>query len=456
MENLKNVLLLVLLVVINGVFSMTETAVVSVRKTRLQSEADNGNTKAKTALQLVENPNAFFSTIQIVISLISIISGAYGAALFSGPVAAQLRKVPFLASAADNLAVILVSVVITYFSLVIGELVPKRLAISEPEKIASQMSGTMKVISAISMPLVKFLSFSTDVVLKLIGAKGTADHSVSEEEVKVMIEQGKQVGVFEETEQDIVESVFRMSDRTVDALMTPRIEVPWLDVDEPIDENLNEIMTSDNLYYPLIQGQADNVIGIVSSKKLLDSFIRHETTNLMALADKPLFIPESKSALSVVDMLRDAGKQVAIVLDEYGGFSGMVTLMDIMESLVGDVPNSIGFTENPVVQRADGSYLLDGQLDIDETKRTLDIKELEDEDRIGYQTLGGFILSQFGFIPNVGDSFEKNGYHFEVVDMDNRRIDKVMVRKVDDEAADENEKPVAASAQKSSVREQMP
>lgn len=416
---------------------MTEMAVVSVRKTRLQSEAENGNTKARSALELVDNPNAFFSTIQIVISLISIIAGAYGATLFSAPAADLLRKVPYLATAADNLAVILVSLVITYFSLVIGELVPKRLAIAEPEKIAMDMSGLMQVLSKLTMPLVKFLSFSTELILKLIKVKNSADLPISEEEVKVMIEQGKQVGVFEETEQDIVESVFRMSDRTVDALMTPRIEVPWLDVDEPVDENLSEIMTSDNLFYPLIQGQTDNVVGIVSSKKLLDEFIRGKDIDLMAIADKPLFIPESKSALSVVDILRDAGKQVAIVLDEYGGFSGMVTLMDIMETLVGDVPNSIGSTENPIVQRADGSYLLDGQLDIDETKRTLELKELEDEDRIGFQTLGGFILSQFGFIPNVGDSFEKNGYHFEVVDMDSRRIDKVLVSKVK-EASDQD------------------
>lgn len=444
METLKNVMLLLLLIVVNGIFSMTEMAVVSVRRTRLQSEAENGNAKARSTLELVDNPNAFFSTIQIVISLISIIAGAYGATLFSDPVANLMRKVPWLASAADNFAVILVSLVITYFSLVIGELVPKRLAIAEPEKIAMCMSGLMKVLSIITMPLVKFLSFSTELILKLIDVQETADHSVSEEEVKVMIEQGKQVGVFEETEQDIVESVFRMSDRTVDALMTPRIEVPWLDVDEPVDENLSEIMVSDNLFYPLVQGHTDNVIGIVSSKKLLDEFIRGKDIDLMAIADKPLFIPESKSALSVVDILRDAGTQVAIVLDEYGGFSGMVTLMDIMETLVGDVPNSIGLVENPIVQRADGSYLLDGQLDIDETKLTLEIKELEDEDRIGFQTLGGYILSQFGFIPNVGDSFEKNGYRFEVVDMDNLRIDKVLVSKVE-EASDEDSSPGASS-----------
>lgn len=444
METLKNVMLLLLLIVVNGIFSMTEMAVVSVRRTRLQSEAENGNAKARSTLELVDNPNAFFSTIQIVISLISIIAGAYGATLFSDPVANLMRKAPWLASAADNFAVILVSLVITYFSLVIGELVPKRLAIAEPEKIAMCMSGLMKVLSIITMPLVKFLSFSTELILKLINVQETADHSVSEEEVKVMIEQGKQVGVFEETEQDIVESVFRMSDRTVDALMTPRIEVPWLDVDEPVDENLSEIMVSDNLFYPLVQGHTDNVIGIVSSKKLLDEFIRGKDIDLMAIADKPLFIPESKSALSVVDILRDAGTQVAIVLDEYGGFSGMVTLMDIMETLVGDVPNSIGLVENPIVQRADGSYLLDGQLDIDETKLTLEIKELEDEDRIGFQTLGGYILSQFGFIPNVGDSFEKNGYRFEVVDMDNLRIDKVLVSKVE-EVSDEDSSSGASS-----------
>ena len=425
-----SVLLLLLLIVVNGIFSMTETAVISVRKARLQNEVEKGNKKARTALELYENQNDFFSTIQIVITLVGIINGAIGASAFSGPVAVLLSKVSFLAPVADTLAFLLVSLLITYLSLVIGELVPKRLATSYPEKISMQMAGIMLTLSKLTSPLVKFLGWSTSVVMRIIGVEENEEVPVSEDEVKVMIEQGKRVGVFDETEQDIVESVFRMSDKTVDSMMTPRTELNWIDLDEPLDESLAEIMDSDGNYFPLVQGATDNVIGIVSAKAVLNSYIQKNPINLDEISESPLFIPESKPALSVLDELRESGKQVAIILDEYGGFSGMITLLDILEELVGDIPGMHDSYEPEIVERADGSWLIDGQMDIDELKDELGIKELEDEYRIGYQTLGGFMLSKFGFIPQAGDLFESDGYKFEIVDMDNRRIDKVLVSKV--------------------------
>ncbi len=287
------------------------------------------------------------------------------------------------------------------------------------------------------------MSWSTSQIVKLLRLKENNELPVSEEEVKVMIEQGKLVGIFDETEQDIVESVFRMSDRMVEAMMTPRTEITWIDLEEPLDEILEEIRESDGNYFPLVRGNADNIVGIVSAKKILDAFIRKDQIDLEAIAESPLFIPESKPALSVLDNLRESGTHVAIILDEYGGFSGMITLLDILEELVGDVPRSDENYDPQIVERADGSWLFDGQLDIDEMKDILNIKELEDEDRVGFQTLGGFILSQFGFIPTVGDFFELGKYRFEVVDMDNRRIDKVLVTQIDSnqESASDKENP---------------
>ncbi|HNY19312.1 MAG TPA: hemolysin family protein [Flexilinea sp.] len=439
-QPLSSFLLLVVLIIINGIFSMTEMAIVSVRKARLQHEMEKGNRKARTALELYENPNDFFSTIQIFITLVGVITGAVGASAFSGPVANLLAKVPLFSSVANTLALLLVSIVITYFSLVIGELIPKRLAISFPEKISLNMSGIMRALSRITKPLVSFLSWSTEIGIKILGVKKIEDDSVSEDEVKVMIEQGTLSGVFDETEQDIVESVFRMSDKTVDGMMTPRTELCWIDLDEPLEESLAEIKESDDSYFPLVRGTTDNVVGIVSAKKILDAYISGDEIDLSKMAETPLFIPESKPALSVVDDLRESGKQVAIVLDEYGGFSGMVTLLDILEELVGDVPGLYDTYHPEMVEREDGSWLIDGQMDIEEFKDELGIKQLADEDRVGYQTLAGFMLSKFGFIPKAGDSFEADGYRFEIVDMDNRRIDKVMVTKLASPSEDDSDK----------------
>ena len=433
-ESTAQILLLLALIIINGLFSMTEMAVVSTRRARLQACLENGDRRAQTVLDLLDNPNDFFSTIQIAISLIGVITGAIGAQTFSHYLVDILVKVSFLKGIAQPLSVLLISILITYFSLVIGELIPKRIATNDPENIAMTMCGPIKVLAGIFRPIVHILSLSTEAGLRIMGIKDSEENTVSEDEIKVMIEQGKQDGVFEENEQDIVESVFRMSDRTVDALMTPRTELPWIDLEEPVEESLKEIADSTYHYFPLVRGNPDDVIGVLSSKALLDAYIRGEALDLEKIAEPPLFVPESKPALSLLDDLKASESNFAVVLDEYGGFSGMITPYDLLNELVGDVTN-IGDEpndEDDILVRDDGSWSFDGLVDIEEFKETIGVRELPDEDRVGYQTLAGFILSYRGAIPSIGDNFDWNGFHFEIADMDGLRIDRVIVNKIDE------------------------
>ena len=434
-ESTAQILLLLALIIINGLFSMTEMAVVSTRRARLQACLENGDRRAQTVLDLLDNPNDFFSTIQIAISLIGVITGAIGAQTFSHYLVDILVKVSFLKGIAQPLSVLLISILITYFSLVIGELIPKRIATNDPENIAMTMCGPIKVLAGIFRPIVHILSLSTEAGLRIMGIKDSEENTVSEDEIKVMIEQGKQDGVFEENEQDIVESVFRMSDRTVDALMTPRTELPWIDLEEPVEESLKEIADSTYHYFPLVRGNPDDVIGVLSSKALLDAYIRGEALDLEKIAEPPLFVPESKPALSLLDDLKASESNFAVVLDEYGGFSGMITPYDLLNELVGDVTN-IGDEpndEDDILVREDGSWSFDGLVDIEEFKETIGVRELPDEDRVGYQTLAGFILSFRGAIPSIGDNFDWNGFHFEIADMDGLRIDRIIVNKIDEQ-----------------------
>ena len=440
-EVVTEIILLFVLILINGLFSMTEMAVVSSRRARLQASLEDGDQRAKTVLDLLDNPNDFFSTIQIAITLIGVITGAVGAQTFSHYLVDVLVEVPFLKGIAQPLSVLLISSLITYFSLVIGELIPKRIATNNPEKIAMAMCGPIRVLSKIFLPVVRILSFSTDLGLKVIGIKEVEESAVSEDEIKVMIEQGKQDGVFEENEQDIVESVFRLSDQTVDALMTPRTELDWIDLEAPVEESLKEIADSTYHYFPLVRGNPDNVVGVISSKALLDAYIRGSDIDLEKIAEPPLFVPESKPALSLLDDLKASESNFAVVLDEYGGFSGMITPYDLLNELVGDVTN-IGEEPNDeeeVLVRDDGSWSFDGMIDIEEFKETIGVKELPDEARIGYQTLAGFILSQTGSIPAAGYSFDWNDFHFEIVDMDGLRIDRVFVNRIEPQPEEPSE-----------------
>lgn len=423
-------ILIILLILGNGLFSMAEIALVSARKTRLQQRADEGDARAKTALEMANAPNRFLSTTQIGISLIAIFTGALGGATLSSHLAVYIQKIALLKPYASAIALIVVVLVTTYFSLVIGELIPKRLGLNNPERIAAMIAKPMHLLSRVASPIISILSFSTELGLRLIGAKPSNEPPVTEEEIKVLIDKGTQVGVFEEAEQDIVEGVFRLGERRVDSIMTPRTEVSWLDLDEPFDEILKKVLDSNFSTFPVAHDNLDNVIGMLDAKELLTLRFSQETVDIKSLLKPPLFVPESTPALKALELLRISRTHVALVIDEYGGSQGMVTLFDILEAIVGDVPGSFDVTEPQAIQREDGSWLFDGMLQIDEFKEILALDDLPGENRAGYQTLGGFIMAHLGNIPSTGQHFEWNNWRFEILDMDGRRVDKVLVAPV--------------------------
>lgn len=438
MDNpLFEILVIFLLLLLNGVFAMSELAVVSSRKVRLQQKAEEGDISARVALDLAESPNRFLSTVQIGITLVGIMAGALGGAALASPLADLLARVDWLKPYAGGVSFAIVVLLTAYFSLVIGELIPKRLALNNPEKIAIKVARPMRFLSRITSPLVNLLSASTDLGMRLIGIAPGNEPPVTEEEIKVLMEQGTQVGVFEAAEQDMIESVFRLSNRYIDAIMTPRTEIEWLDLDETHDEILKDILSSNHSRFPAAAGNLDNVQGVLRAKDFFESLHHGRPFKIQDLLQPPLFVPDSMSSLKVLELIKEAGVHEALVLDEYGGLLGMVTLYDILKAIVGDIRGPGDDLEPQAIKREDGSWLLDGLLDIDDLKDILDLDSLPEEDRIGFQTLGGFIMSQLGSIPTSGSFFEWNGMRFEILDMDGRRVDKVLVSKapLEDEGA---------------------
>jgi putative hemolysin len=432
MENniTAEILIIILLLLINGMFAMAEIAMVSVRKVRLQQLAEDGNAAAKTALELAESPNRLLSTVQIGITLIGIFSGALGGAALAKHLEPVLAKVSWLAPYSGGLSLAIVILFITYFSLLIGELIPKRLALGNPERIAMTLARPMKALAWLTSPVVQFLSISMDFGLRLLGVEASNEPEVTEEEIKVLMQQATDSGVFEEAEQSIMHSVFRLGDRRVDAIMTPHTEITWLNLDDPLEETLQNVLESHFNRFPVAQGSLDNVQGVLFSKDLLAALVHHQDIDLKSILKPALFLPESMPALKALEEFKRSGISVGLVIDEYGGLLGMVTPLNILESIVGDIRAPGQSSEPDFVQREDGSWLVDGLMQVDELKDMLDIDVLPDEDRVGYQTLGGFVMSQLGTIPAAGQHFEFKDMRFEVMDMDGRRVDKVLVSRL--------------------------
>ncbi|MEN4013034.1 MAG: hemolysin family protein [Bellilinea sp.] len=424
------ILFIFLLLIANGVFAMSEIAMVSSRKARLQQKADDGDPAAVAAIELAETPNRFLSTVQIGITLIGILAGALSGATIAEWLAGLVATIPLLAPYSEGIALAVVVILLTYFTLVIGELIPKRLALNNPESVATAISRPMRLLSNLTSPLVRLLSASTELGLRILGIRPSTEPPVTEEEIKVLMEQGTQVGIFEEAEQDMVASVFRLSDRYIDAIMTPRTEIEWLDLDESPAEILAEVIRSKHSRFPAAHDNLDNVVGILPAKDFLSKMYAGQAFDIQTLLQPPLFVPDSMSALKVLEMIRAAGVHEALVLDEYGGLLGMVTLYDVLRAIVGELPGSGANGEPQIIQREDGSWLVDGLLSVDDLKELLDVEELPEEDRIGYQTVGGFIFNQLGSIPSAGQSLAWNDYRFEIIDMDGRRIDKVLVTRL--------------------------
>jgi len=437
-ETLLDALLILLLILANGLFSMTEIALVSARKARLEEHAENGEEKAKVALDLASSPNRLLSTTQVGITLVGILIGAVGNETLGSRLAVLLATVPFLTPYAEGLALAIIVIVVSYLSLVLGELIPKRIALNNPERVAMAMSGIMRAMEWVAHPFVLLLTHSTDLGMRLLRIKPSQEPVVTEDEVMGLIEQGTVTGVFEETEQDMVESVFRFGDRTVDAIMTPRSEIEWIDLDEPLDEIIKQVATSKHTRFPVAHEDLDDVQGFLRGRELLARCVNNETPQLNDLIERPLLIPESMSALKMLELFKQKGVEIAVVIDEYGGTLGIVSLHDILTTIVGDIPDSGEEAESDVVEREDGSLLLDGMIPVEELEDMLDINALPDEERAGYQTLGGLMMSQIGGIPVTGQHFEWQGYRFEVVDMDGRRVDKVLVTPMQDKKQETN------------------
>ncbi len=434
MNTIVEILVILILILCNGFFAMSEIALVSARKVRLEQRAEDGDKGAKTALELTRSTSKLLSAVQIGISLVSMLTGVFGGVTLAERLTGVFANVPWLARYASPISFTIVVVVTTYFSLVLGELIPKKLALNNPEKIASRVSGFMRFVSWLTSPLIKLLSASTDLGVRILGVKPSAEPPITEEEIKVLIDEGKQVGVFGEAEQDMVEGVFRLNDRSINAIMTPRTEINWLDINDSSEQILKQVLESPYSRFPVSKGSLDNIIGVLNAKDLLEKHVTNTPYKLQDLLQKPLFVPENTQAVRVLEMERESGVHEALVIDEYGGVQGFVTLFDVLETIIGDLPSLDQETEPQIVRREDGSYLLDGLLPIDEFKELLEIDHLPEEEKVGYQTVGGFLINQFGSIPTAGQNFEWNGLRFEVMDMDSHRVDKVLVTRISNAA----------------------
>ncbi len=419
--------IILLLILTNGLFAMAEIAIVSARRSRLQQWAGEGDARAQAALDLADTPGRFLSTVQIGITLVGIFAGAFGGATLAEELAVRLNRVPLVEPYDQVLAVGLVILLITYLSLVFGELAPKRLALHNAERVAMIVAFPMGALSRLASPIVRLLSFSTELTLRALGVEPTPKEPVTEEEIKILIGQGTRLGVFEPEEEEMVERVFRLADRRVSALVTPRPEVIWFDENDSPEEIRNKVVLGGHSHFPVARGSLDQVLGLVKAKDLLAQSLVCEPLDLKAALQPALFVPEGAPALEVLERFRETRLPIALVVDEYGGLVGLVTLKDFLEAIVGDIPEKGREIEPEVVQRKDGSWLVDGMLPIDEFKALFEIKELPNEAEVYYQTLGGFVMTFLGRIPATAESFDWGGLRFEVVDMDGLRVDKVLV-----------------------------
>ena len=425
----SEILILVGLILINAVLAMAEIALATARKSRLQDWADRGSAMAQRALELVDAPPRFLYVAQIGITLTGIVIGAFGSTV-ADRVAAYLSLIPNLEPYSAPLSLGLVMAGICYFFLVFGELVPKRLAAIDPERALVFLALPLRLMTKIFAPVIYLLNLSTEAVFRLFGAAPHRDPTVTEEEITTLVQKGTDAGVFEQSEQDMVEAVFRLGDKTARALMTPRTQIVWFDVDDSAEQIRKKVAESGHSRFPVSNGKLDNVVGVAQAKDLLTGTLAGAPIKLATYLQQATFVPRTMSALQVLEFIKRSGSHIALVVDEYGGIEGLLTHHDILEAIAGDIPFGTSPTEPKAVQRHDGSWLLDGMLSIDEFKEIFNQESLPGEKRDAYQTLGGFLFTHMGRVPSVSDRFEWNGLCFEIVDMDGKRIDKVLVTSV--------------------------
>ena len=424
-------LLLLLLIALNGLFAMSEMAVVSSRKSRLQRWADEGRPGARVALALANDPSRFLATIQVGITVIGVMSGAFGEASFAAGLARWLSGWPALAPHADTLALAIVVAAIAFVSLIAGELVPKRLALVNPEGTAGLVAPLMSALSRIAYPLVRMLSAITDLVLKALGAAGRTAPPIGEEEIKVLMEQGAKAGVFEKHEPQIVSRLFGLGELRVTALMTPWPDIVYLDLAQPLAWNAERIAASGHSRFPVVHADPRKVEGVVLTKTLLADAVLGKRVDIAGAMARPLFVPESLTAMEVVALFRKHRQTVGLVVDEHGELQGLVTINDVVNALAGDIASVEEAGEPDVVRREEGSWLIDGSVTVHRFKEAVGIRALlPEEESDSYHTLGGFAMMRLGRVPRVGDAFTWESYRVEVVDMDGNRVDKVLVTRL--------------------------
>lgn len=424
------IVIIIVLIVLNGIFAMSEFALVSAKRTRLKQLAEEGNTGAVAALELSNRLTPFLSTIQIGITLVGILAGAFGGATVAEGLAAYLSDFPAIAPYSNALSITLVVLVITYLTLIIGELVPKQLALNKAETIATKVAKPMLFLSAIARPLVVILSVSTEAVLRILRVQKTSGPPVTEEEIKIMLEEGTEAGVFEEAELSMIEGVLEIGDLRVESLMTHRTDIIALDMNDAVKENLQRMVLSGRSYFPAYERNLDNIVGMVSVKDILAKIVESGTVDIRENVTEPLFVPEAISVLKLLELFKELGVHIALITDEYGSIQGIITLHDILEAIVGDVRSLGEPAETPVVVREDGSWLIDGDTAIEKLKDVLSVDSFPEEEEGYYRTIAGLIMYVLQRIPKTGDHIEFKGMRYEVVDMDGNRIDKVLVAKI--------------------------
>ena len=421
------ILIIFALLLINGLFAMAEIAIVSARKARLQKLADEGSRNAQAALVLAQDPTRFLSTVQIGITLVGILAGAFGGATLSESLTVVVAQWPLVGGYARPISIFAVVGAITYFSLIIGELVPKRIALNNPEGRAMMIARPMTALARAAAPCVWFLTLSSNAVLKVFGLGRDVEVPPSEEEVAHMIEQGTTAGVFHRAERAMVEGVLRLDERPVTEIMTRRTKIVWLSATDSDEVNWRKIVASGHSHFPAYEGTRDNVVGMVAVKSLWANAAAGVPNHIRNHLVSPLFVPSTINAAQVLETFKKSGKHLALVADEFGSVQGLVTLIDVMEAIVGDLPEPGDRRSPEMIRRDDGSWLVDGSIPVEELRRRLAWPPLPGEEDGDFETLGGFMVDRFGHIPKAGENFEWNGWRFEIVDMDHNRVDKVLL-----------------------------
>lgn len=422
---LIEIAIILLLILANGVLALAELAIVSSRRTRLETLARSGTRGARTALDLIDDPSRLLSTVQIGITLVGILAGAFGGATIAGPLGAAFDRVPWIAPNGGPLAIGIVVILITYLSLIVGELVPKRIALANPERAATIVARPMNALSRIAAPAVWLLKRSSDPLLSLLGISSARETTVTEDEVRSLIAVGTRAGVFAPQEREMIDGVLRLADRSVRFIMTPRSDVVWLDRTAGREAIVRSVEESRHTRLLVCDGGVDHPVGFIDARDILGRALRNESIDLGALARSPLVISDRTSVLRLIDLFRREREHIALIVDEYGSSEGIVTSTDILESIAGDLPERGEEAEPMVVRRADGTWLVDGMLPIDEFEDLVGIGGLASEG--DFETVAGFVVTALGRLPEIGDRIERTNMTIEVVDMDGRRIDRLAV-----------------------------